>query len=100
MRIAAAVADAYVKAREQIVSGFLDRLGDTLLKKLKGWKCKRWHTFFVDSEAYFIFSKPHWDDYRFVSLACIDYGETVKFGISRDEGLWETAVSGRNTQLR
>jgi len=87
MRIASAVADGYAKAREQIVGAFLDRLGDALLKELKGWQCDRWHKFFVDSEAYFMVFKPEWSGYRLVSLACIDHGETVKFGISRNEDL-------------
>jgi len=48
LRIAAAVTEAWSEVRAQIVTGFLDKLGTRLRKKLKGWKFESQEHFFID----------------------------------------------------
>ena len=48
LRIAASVGEAWLDAREKLVSTFLDRLETRLKRKLKGWEFTRDGRFFVD----------------------------------------------------
>ena len=86
MLIAAAVADGYLAARKQLVDGFLDRLGATIVKECKGWQHEKWRIFISDWEALFYLRKPEWD-FHAVALRCFDYGERMEFGITRDVGI-------------
>jgi len=84
LSIAVAVSDAWSKAGEKLVSGFLDRLRSRLEEKLKGWKFDRWGCYLNDSEAGFDFSKPAWKEEYYVALHFWDHGQDVTFGLGRD----------------
>ena len=86
LRIAVAVSDAWPKAGEKLVSGFLDRLRSRLEEKLKGWEFGRWNCYLRDSDASFHFWKPEWKEEYYMSLEFFDYGERLKFGLGRDAG--------------
>lgn len=84
LRIAAAVSEAWPEARGQLVSGFLDRLGSTLIKTLKGWNFKHQQQWFVAGYPSFFIWKPEWKEEYVVDLCCYDCGKKMVFGISRD----------------
>lgn len=83
--IAAAVASAWVGARQQIVSDFLKHLDARLLKSFKGWKSELEHEFYVDPWASYDVWKPSWDNKFGIGLMCHDYGRAITFGVYRDD---------------
>ncbi len=88
LRIAAVVGDAWPEAREQLVSGFLDRLDTRLKRKLTGWKSERWGgRFFAESYPGYYFWKPAWEDQYYLCLECNEYGQRMIFGVMREKDL-------------
>lgn len=84
LRIAAAVGEAWPAAREKVVAGFLDRLGASLNKKLKGWERGPWGgQFFVDAYPGYYFWKPKWEHHS-IGFQCGEYGDRMVIGIARD----------------
>jgi hypothetical protein len=84
MRIAVAVSEAWPEARNQLVSGFLDRLGSKLNATLKSWTFEYEKRWFIASYDSFYIWKPEWKDEYFVTLSCENKGTRMTFGISRD----------------
>ena len=72
LRIAESVSEAWPEARAQLVSGFLDRLGSTLMKTLKGWEFAPYKRFFIDGYGGCFFTKPAWKHEYGVDLTCFD----------------------------
>jgi hypothetical protein len=85
LRIAAAIAEAWPKAREQLVSSFLKRLHSNLEPKLGGWDHVLWKQFFVDPYPAMYLWKPSWKDQYSVAFQCSNHGEEMVFGVQRDE---------------
>lgn len=85
LRIAAAVAEAWVVVRQQLVSEFFDRVWQALKKQLPGWKNERYEEYFKDQYAGFYIGKPAWQNYQ-INLECHRYGEKMIFGVWRDQG--------------
>lgn len=84
LRIADAVGESWVKAREHLADGFLDRLEARLKKKLKGWEYCRFGSFFIEQWPGYYFWKPAWKDKYSIALQCGDYGKCVSYGIGRE----------------
>ena len=86
LRIAAAVYDAWPKARQKIVDGFLDRLGSRLKHELKEWEFGPWGgNFFEDTYPGYACWKPAWVDQYGIGLQCLKYGESMVFGVYREK---------------
>jgi hypothetical protein len=82
-RIAAAINEAWLGAREKLVSAFFDRLESRLKRKLKGYEYSREGQFFVDGYPGYYFWKPAWEEFS-IGLECYEYGERMLFGLERD----------------
>ncbi len=83
LQIAAAVGDAWPKARERLVSDFLNRLDARLKRKLKGWESGPYGgQFFLDANPGYYFWKPGWQHHS-IGLQCNDYGRIMVMGMSR-----------------
>jgi hypothetical protein len=82
--IAAAVCEAWPRAREKLVSEFLDRLDRRLKKKLRKWNSERWGVFLLDQWPGYQICKPAWGDDYSIGLQCGDFGRETTFGVFRD----------------
>lgn len=85
LTIAAAVANAWAKTRQHLVSGFLDRLESRLKRTLKGWQSDREQKFYENSWACYDLWKPDWNNEYGLGLIWYDYGKKIAFGIYRDK---------------
>jgi hypothetical protein len=90
LTIAASITEAWPEARNRIIFNFLNRLGSKLVKQLNGWKVDSSEfdssaPSFKEQWACFNVYKPSWKNQYFVSLQCYNYGETMFFGVIRDE---------------
>jgi len=87
LRVAAAVGEAWVEVRRNIVDDFLGRLDTRLKKKLKGWEWEQsGGMFFEGMYAGYYFWKPTWPGH-YLGLECHDYGEQMLFGVGRNNDL-------------
>ena len=84
-KIAAAVANAWSETRQQVVTGFLDRLDARLKTKLKGWKSDREQTCYENSWASYVLWKPAWRGDYGLGLMWAEYGKVMSFGVFRDK---------------
>ena len=96
LKISAAIIEAWPDARNRIFFDFLNRLGSKLIKQLKGWKVDNSEfessaSSFKEQWACFSIYKPSWKNQYFVSLQCYNNGETMFFGVIRDESQWHIA---------
>lgn len=83
--IAGSVVEAWPAVRVDIVAGFLERLGRSLKRDLKGWKFEAWNSYFTDSDAGYYIWKPGWEDQYHIVLQCQGRGEQMVYGVMRDE---------------
>lgn len=85
LRIASAVFEAWPKARQKVVDGFLKRLSSKLKEELKDWEFLMDEAqFFEERWATFYFWKPAWEDQYEIGLQCHDFGEKIVFGVCRE----------------
>lgn len=83
---AAAIQEAWSRARDQLVSNFLTRLEKSLKKILKGYRYERYGRYFDDAYPAFFIWKPSWAEGEYcVNLECWNHGQKMIFGIWRDE---------------
>jgi hypothetical protein len=80
-----AVANAWSEIRQQVVSGFFDRLDKRLKTKLKRWQSEREQIFYENSWASYNLWKPAWGNQYGLGLMSVDYGKELVFGVYRDK---------------
>jgi hypothetical protein len=86
LRVAEAAFESFEGARDQIIRGFCQRLGQRLNKKLIGWQFEYRWPFFTDRYGAFDLWKPTWRDQYHLRLEAWDYGARMIYGVWRDEG--------------
>ena len=84
-RIAAAVHEAWPKARRRIVGHFLEQLRKRLGIDLKGWEFEGGGQFFEDTYPGFSIWKPKWVNQYWVGLQCTEHRERIVFGVMRNK---------------
>lgn len=84
-KIAAAVANAWPEVRQQVMTGFLDRLDVRLKASLKGWQSSREEIFYEDQWATLSIWKPEWAGHYGLALQCGAYGAEMVIGVYREK---------------
>ena len=80
--IAAKIADAWPDVQEKVTTGFLNRLGSRLSKRLKGWRVEPYGgRFFLDAFPGFYVWKPKWK-YHAIGIQCEEHGRRMIIGVS------------------
>src|SRR5882672_9555917 len=83
LRIASAVGEAWLGAKEHLIAGFFERLKSRLATRLKGWTIEPWKRCLIDSDAGYYLWKPAWRDQYYVVLQFGSRGQDMKFGVLR-----------------
>lgn len=87
LRLAEAISIAWPKARHQIVSQFLDRIGNKLISQLPGWNYAIDGHFFDEPNPGFYLFKPSWKGQYSIALQCHNSGQRICFGVLRQENI-------------
>ncbi|HEX3628473.1 MAG TPA: hypothetical protein VH280_23950 [Verrucomicrobiae bacterium] len=85
LRIAGAVAEAWLAVRKRLVHDFFRGVEKTLKKKLPGWECDLWGEYFMEAYPGFYVGKPTWLERYSINLECHQYGEKMLFGVWRNQ---------------